>query len=120
MCPEVPGNILYGHMNGMMLTGWHCVKPPKRTIVNGCVAGTKAELQRTQAMFLAKAIRKFFDLFPSSPGLIRSGQWRVKYNDGNWSRKMTHDTATQYAEMFGGEVHWVRYDDPAAKKEPQQ
>lgn len=65
---------------------------------------------------MIRAIRRFLDKFPTSEGLLKSGQWRVHYTDGNWSEKMTNDAAWDYADMFGGTVHWVRYDDPATDK----
>lgn len=32
---------------------------------------------------------------------------------------MTLDAARSYADIFGGEVVYVRYDDPLAPKEPK-
>jgi len=64
-----------------------------------------------------RAIRKLLDKLPTSPGLIRAGQWRVLYHDGNWSVRMTYDIAKDYAGMFGGTVRHIRYDDPATPPE---
>ena len=64
-------------------------------------------------MNILKPILYLYDLFPNSDGLIQCGNWRVRYNDGRYTRKMTHDVCADYAEMFGGKVVWVRYNDPA-------
>lgn len=69
-------------------------------------------------MKLLRFFVKLFDMFyPDSTGLMKSGHWRVKYHDTfpdgtpQISKKMTHDAACDYAEIFGGEVHYVRYND---------
>lgn len=63
---------------------------------------------------MIRFLRRQLDKLAGSPGLLMSGQWRVQYADGLWTRRMTYDAACEYAEMFGGQVHWIRYDDRAA------
>ena len=52
------------------------------------------------------------DSIPTSPGLLKSGMWRVRYNDGEYTVPLTKDVCKDYAEIYGGTVIWVRYNDP--------
>jgi len=52
------------------------------------------------------------DKLETSPGLVRTGHWRVRYSDGQYARKSTYDVACDYADMFGGEVVYTRFHDP--------
>lgn len=63
-------------------------------------------------------IRRQLDKYKTSPGLIRRGQWRVFYPDGEYSNRVTYDVATSYAEIFKGEVVWCRYHDPIYDRFP--
>lgn len=67
---------------------------------------------------MPRFLRRWLDKLPTSDGLLNYGQWRVRYNTGKWTRKMTFDAATDYARAFGGVVYWVRYDDPHQKEVP--
>lgn len=69
---------------------------------------------------MIRAIRYWLDRQKISPGLIKPGQFRVRYNDDVWSVRTTYDVARTYAQVFGGTVHWVRYDDPAQQSEKEQ
>lgn len=55
---------------------------------------------------------KQYDKLESSPGLIRSGQWYVRYNDGTRTHRMTYDVCKDYADIFGGKVVHDRYRSP--------
>lgn len=63
---------------------------------------------------MIRAIRKFIDKRQRSTGLLKPGMWRVHYPEG-WSTRMTYDVATDYAEMWGGKVHYIRYHDPVTE-----
>lgn len=56
---------------------------------------------------LGQAIQKFYDMFhPVSPGLLKTGNWYVRYSsDNRRSKWMTYDAARDYAEIFGGQVY---------------
>jgi hypothetical protein len=54
-----------------------------------------------------KWLRRFFDYFPHSPGLIRRGNWRVVYPDGKRSAGVTYDIAQSLQERFGGTIEWI-------------
>lgn len=58
-------------------------------------------------MRLLNWIKKQIDKIPNSPGLLKSGNWYVLYNDGNKSKNMTYDVCKDYAEMFGGKVYHI-------------
>lgn len=60
---------------------------------------------------IGRFIRKCLDTFPSSPGLLMPGMWRVHYYEGGKSVRMTYDAACNYADIFGGEVVYCRYED---------
>lgn len=62
---------------------------------------------------MIRFLRRQLDKLPKSPGIVRSGQWRVQYDSGEWTIRMTYDVARDYANIFGGAVHWIRYDDKA-------
>lgn len=61
-----------------------------------------------------KWLKKQCDKVPSSPGLLRSGPWYVRYTDGNRTHGMTYDTAKDYAKRFGGKV-WHNFDGEDTK-----
>lgn len=68
---------------------------------------------RTLAWF-AREARHFLDRFQrSTGGLVATeaarGKWLVLYTDGGRTIPMAHDTAKDYAVMFGGEV--IHVDD---------
>ncbi|WP_434716279.1 hypothetical protein [Paraburkholderia sp. A3RO-2L] len=50
----------------------------------------------------------------STNALTRNyGRFRVQYSDGQWTEKMSYRAACNYADCFGGDVHWVGRHDPA-------
>lgn len=69
-------------------------------------------------MIIVRWLLRQWDKVAISPGLIRSGKWRVKYSDG-YSRLMTYDICKDYAEMFNGEVVWCRYTDPYEEEQDE-
>lgn len=42
------------------------------------------------------------------------GKFRVQYRDGHWTERMSYSAACNYAECFGGTVHWIGKFDPVA------
>lgn len=58
---------------------------------------------------------KFFDWMDYSTSNLtafRYGKWRVRYPDGKYTTKLYYDEASDLKEIFGGEIIYVRYNDP--------
>ena len=54
-----------------------------------------------------KFIKRQLDKLPSSPGLIQSGKWYVRYEDGERTSLMTYDVCQNLKEIYGGTIHHV-------------
>ncbi len=59
-----------------------------------------------------KRIRRWWSAFTQggTGGLIRHGDWRVLYPDGERTYYMSYGDALNYKGCFGGTLEW-RYDD---------
>lgn len=59
-------------------------------------------------MNLPRWLRKFLDALPrQDDGLIKPGNWRAVYPDGNRSRGVRLNEAESLVERFGGHVEWI-------------
>lgn len=62
-------------------------------------------------------VSELIDRMKTSPDITRKGQFRVYYKDGVYSPRITYDVAKFHTDMIGGNIVYVRYNDPKKQQE---
>lgn len=62
-------------------------------------------------------VSEMIDRIKRSHDITRKGQFRVYFTDGVYSPRITYDVAKFHTEMIGGNIVYIRYNDPKKQQE---